>query len=42
MQERHKLNKITIILKIVEATGSGRRIRVRTQNFSAKNMCFFV
>lgn len=37
MQERQKLNGIAIILKIVEATGSSTRIRVRMQNFTAKN-----
>lgn len=38
MQERHTLNGIAIILKIVEATGSGTRIRARMQNFPAKNI----
>ena len=37
MQERHKLNGITIIPKIVEATGSSTRIRLRMQNLTAKN-----
>lgn len=36
MQERRKSNEIAIILKRVEATGSSTRIRVRTQNFTAK------
>lgn len=31
-----KSNEIVIILKRVEATGSSTRIRVRTQNFTAK------
>lgn len=37
MQERHKSNGIAIVLKIVEATGSGAGIRARMQNFTAKN-----
>lgn len=37
MQERHELHRITIILKIIKATGSSTRITARMQKFTAKN-----